>query len=254
MGSWIPESELADSFGPGSLVEMSMRALSAGKADAVIAGCVHTSSEVLRGILTEVGVAKTRSRITGGAWLQIRTGDSADQPRDLLVVDPIVAPSLNVETMTEATIGAVDLYWKCRQRAPRVALVSSSTLGSGMDPHSQVIGSVMESLLARRPDLCVEGPVQLDAALRPEVARKKGSRRLDGRADILVMPDLAVANISYKLAQYCGARVATFLTGTRLPVADLSRGADVAEIVATSLLATVDATRSSTEVGTQRDD
>ena len=90
------------------------------------------------------------------------------------------------------------------------------------------------------PDLAIDGELQADAALDPEVAAKKvkSASQVAGRANVLIFPNLDAANIGYKLTQYLGgaAAIGPVLQGFAKPVTDLSRGASVTDIVDAALL------------------
>ena len=99
----------------------------------------------------------------------------------------------------------------------------------------------------RRPDLLVDGELQLDSAIVPEVAAKKvhGESRVAGKANILIFPDLNSGNIGVKLVQQFAKAVAygPLLQGFAKPISDLSRGAPVAEIVGATTMVAVYAQR-----------
>jgi phosphate acetyltransferase len=127
---------------------------------------------------------------------------------------------------------------------PRVAMLSYSTGTSGSGGDVDLVRRATALVRERRPDLPVEGPIQYDAAVDPDVARTKlPDSPVAGRATVFVFPDLNTGNNTYKAVQRSAGAVAIgpVLQGLAKPVNDLSRGATVADIVNTVAITAIQA-------------
>lgn len=123
----------------------------------------------------------------------------------------------------------------------KVALLSFSTKGSASHARVDKVKQALEIACERAPDLNIDGELQVDSALITSVAAQKvgDSGTVAGEANVLVFPDLDAANIGYKLVKHLAhsEAIGPILQGFSLPVADLSRGASVDEIINTSIVA-----------------
>lgn len=120
---------------------------------------------------------------------------------------------------------------------PKIAMLSYSTYGSGgKNPDLEKIYNVINRIKENHPDWIIDGEMQLDAAINPEVASKKTPNSpLQGNANILIVPDLNSGNILYKSLERFGGFIAAgpIIQGFKKPLADLSRGSTIEDVVLT---------------------
>jgi len=127
---------------------------------------------------------------------------------------------------------------------PRVAMLSFSNFGSTSHPSAQKMRRAAELVLQRNPELMVDGEMMVDTALAPEIIEEEYPfSQLKGGATVLIFPDLAAANIAYKMLMRIGGAesLGPILVGMSKPVHVLQRGATVEEIVNMAAIAVVDA-------------
>ncbi len=204
-----------------------------GKADGQLAGARNATGNVLRPALQ---IIKTAPGITcvSGAMLLLTKTPQYGEDGVLVMGDVAVTPVPDAKQLAEI---AVCTAQTARAVAgfdnPRVAMLSFSSYGSAKH---EVVDKVIEATaLARQMDheLNIDGELQADCALVPEVAKLKApGSSVAGKANVLIVPTLEVGNIAYKLVQRLGnaEAIGPILQGIARPVNDLSRGCNVDDI------------------------
>ena len=214
-----------------------------GDADGLVSGAVHTTGDMLRPALQLIKTRPGNKVVSSSMLLECQNKNLGDNGL-LVFSDCVVVPCPTAEELACIAVSAAETARTlCGIDQPRVALLSFSTKGSAKH---ELVSKVQEATrLAHEmaPELQLDGELQLDAALVPEVgASKAKDSPVAGRANVLVFPDLQSGNIGYKIAQRIGGATAfAVLQGLAKPCNDLSRGCSVEDIVATVLFTAVQA-------------
>lgn len=206
-------------------------------ADGFISGTSEFSGSVLRPLFQIIKVAPKTS--TASSCLIIEVPDSRfGEAGVMFLADCGVIPEPTVEQMAEIAVSTARLARQLLGTRPRVAMLSFSTKGSSR--HDSVGKVVAATALAQqrvreeRLEADVDGELQVDAALIPEIAaRKLPDSRVAGRANVLIFPDLNSGNIASKMVQHIarGNAYGQILLGLDRPAADVSRGSNAHDIL-----------------------
>ncbi|MCI8538198.1 MAG: phosphate acetyltransferase [Oscillospiraceae bacterium] len=203
------------------------------EADVTFAGINNTTGDVILAGQMVVGLQPGITTISSIGLCDI-PGFEGSEGSLLAVGDSAVCTNPNAEQLASIAISACDTVRSLLDWEPRCALVCYSTRGSGQ---GELIDKVLEAAKIAnelRPDLSIEGELQLDSAIVPAVAAKKVKEKsqVAGKANVLIWPDLNVGNIAVKLIQQFGHADAygPMLQGFQKVVCDCSRGAPVSEI------------------------
>ena len=210
--------------------------VASGLADGMVSGANHTTAATIRPAFEIIKTVPEVSVASSVFFMLLADrvlvyGDCAVNP------DPDAAQLADIALSSAQTAAAFGIE-------PRVAMLSYSTGSSGAGADVEKVAAATRIVRERRPDLPVEGPIQYDAAIDPQVAATKLPESLvAGKATVFVFPDLSSGNNTYKAVQRSANAVAVgpVMQGLRRPVNDLSRGATVKDIVNTVAITAIQA-------------
>ncbi|KFZ37961.1 phosphate acetyltransferase [Shewanella mangrovi] len=228
----VAREQLEDNMVLGTMM------LAEDEVDGIVSGAVHTTANTIRPPLQLIKTAPGSSLVSSIFFMLM--------PDQVLVYgDCAINPDPTADQLADIAIQSAESA-KAFGIEPRVAMISYSTGTSGTGSDVDKVREATQIAKEKRPDLVIDGPLQYDAAVMPNVARSKAPNSpVAGKATVFVFPDLNTGNTTYKAVQRSAdlISIGPMLQGMRKPVNDLSRGALVDDIVYTIALTAIQATQ-----------
>ena len=209
------------------------------KADASVAGAVSTTGDVLRAAIQVLGLAKGVKTVSSCFMMTLPEFQGV-KDKVFMFGDCAVVPNPDAEQLASIAYSTAQTMKNLTGEEPKVAMLSFSTKGSAKHEDIDKVLQALEIVRREHPELKVDGELQVDAAIIPQIGQRKApDSEIAGNANVLIFPDLDAGNIGYKLTERFAGATATgpIIQGLAKPANDLSRGCSVGDIVDVSAIA-----------------
>ena len=214
-----------------------------GKADGVVSGACHSTANTLRPAL-QIIKTKPGTMLVSAFFLMVVPDCKYGEKGTFIFADSGLEQNPNPERLAAIAGSSAETFELLVQKEPYVAMLSHSTMGSASHPDVDKVVEAVKIAKENYPQYKIDGELQLDAAIVPEVASSKApNSEVAGHANVLVFPDLDAGNIGYKLVQRLAKAEAygPVTQGIAAPVNDLSRGCSADDIVGVVAITAVQA-------------
>lgn len=204
-----------------------------GEVDGFVAGASHPTPDIARAAIHCLGIDK-RISVACSCFIMVVPDCIYGERGTFVFADCGIIPEPNGRQLAAISVACAELAQQILGLPPRVALLSYSTKGSAKARSGEKITEALGIIKGMAPDLIVDGELQVDAAIVPEVAQIKYPESIvAGRANVLIFPNLEAGNIGYKLVQRLAKARALgpLLVGMNKPASDLSRGCSPEDVV-----------------------
>ena len=209
--------------------------LKAGDADGFVSGACHSTANTLRPGLQIIKTAPGVSSVSSFNLMVVPVGGNKYIEDDCIVfADCGLNPTYTAEGLADCAIATAKSAKEIAGLDPKVAFLSFSTMGSAKHDNVTLVQEAVKIAKEKAPDLKLDGELQFDAAIVPEVAKLKApNSEVAGHANVFIFPDLAAGNIGYKIAERLGGfqAIGPICQGFAKPLNDLSRGCKSSDIV-----------------------
>lgn len=209
--------------------------LKSGDADGFVSGACHSTANTLRPGLQIIKTAKGVSSVSSFNLMVVPAGGNKYIEDDCIVfADCGLNPTYTAEGLADCAIATAKSAKEIAGLDPKVAFLSFSTMGSAKHDNVTLVQEAVRIAKEKAPDLKLDGELQFDAALVPEVAKIKApNSEVAGHANVFIFPELAAGNIGYKIAERLGGfqAIGPICQGFDKPLNDLSRGCKASDIV-----------------------
>ena len=214
-----------------------------GRADGVVSGACHSTANTLRPAL-QIIKTKPGTMLVSAFFLMVVPDCNYGEHGTFIFADSGLEQNPTPERLAAIAASSAETFKLLVQKEPIVAMLSHSTMGSASHPDVDKVVEAVKIAKESYPQYKIDGELQLDAAIVPEVAASKApNNKVAGRANVLVFPDLDAGNIGYKLVQRLAKAEAygPVTQGIAAPVNDLSRGCSADDIVGVVAITAVQA-------------
>ena len=216
-------------------------------ADGLVSGAVHSTSDTLRPAL-QILKTKPGTKLVSAFFVMVVPNCTYGENGTFIFGDSGLNQNPSADELSEIAISSSQSFKSLVGKEPKVAMLSYSTHGSAKSELTEKMINATKIVKEKMPELLVDGELQLDAAIVPEVAKFKAPNSpIKGEANVLIFPNLDAGNIGYKLVQRLGKAEAygPLCQGIARPVNDLSRGCsskDIAGVIAITAVQAQDET------------
>ena len=213
------------------------------RADGLVSGAAHSTSDTLRPALQILKTAPN-TKLVSAFFVMCVPECEYGENGTFIFGDSGLNENPTAEELSEIAISSSKSFEQLVGTEPKVAMLSYSTYGSAKSELTEKVIEATKLVKEKAPSLCVDGELQLDAAIVPEIAKSKApGSKVAGNANVLIFPDLNAGNIGYKLVQRLAKAEAygPLCQGIAKPVNDLSRGCSAEDIVGVVAITAVQA-------------
>ena len=213
------------------------------EADGLVSGAAHSTSDTLRPALQILKTAPG-TKLVSAFFVMVVPDCKSGENGTFIFGDSGLNENPDDEKLSEIAISSSKSFKQLVEKEPKVAMLSYSTHGSAHSELTEKVISATKKVKEKEPNLLVDGELQLDAAIIPEIAESKAPNSpIKGEANVLIFPNLDAGNIGYKLVQRLGKAEAygPLCQGIAKPVNDLSRGCSSQDIVGVVAITAVQA-------------
>ena len=200
-----------------------------GYADGTIAGAVETTADTIKAGLQIIGKDPSSSIVSSYFFMILKN----PQEQVVAFADCALIPSPSAQELADIAVSTAKSFTNFTDITPRVAMLSFSTHGSASHETVSIVQKATELARSKSPNLIIDGEIQFDSALIPEIQKVKApNSNLEGKANVFIFPDLNSGNIGYKIAERVGGATALgpILQGLKKPANDLSRGCNTEDV------------------------
>ena len=220
-----------------------MMMLKNGEADGLVSGAAHSTSNTLRPALQILKTAPN-TKLVSAFFVMCVPNCEYGEHGTFIYGDSGLNQNPNADELSEIAISSAKSFRSLVEAEPKVAMLSYSTYGSAKSELTEKVIEATKLVKEKAPDLLVDGELQVDSAIIPEVSKSKApGSPIEGNANVLIFPDLNAGNIGYKLTQRLAKAEAygPLCQGIAKPVNDLSRGCSSDDIVGVVAITAVQA-------------